>query len=116
MAQPRVYMLANRYRGTLQIGTSIQLEALIAEKKAQKAANPFADIPTLLVWFENCGDLGDAKRREEELHRLSRDFRLAIVERQNPQWRELELPVAVKPAPTHRPTLRRLPLSARQFL
>lgn len=109
-------MLANRFRGTLHIGTSIDLQDLVTQKKAQKAANPRIDMPTMLVWFENHADLGDAKRREEQIYRLSAELRMAMVERTNPQWQELEVPIVEKPKSMHRPTLRRQPVLARQFL
>ncbi|MDP4822889.1 MAG: GIY-YIG nuclease family protein [Aestuariivirgaceae bacterium] len=114
MAQPCVYMLANKFRGTLQMGVTANLAELVAEKKARTMAGETADASVLLVWSEDHAQMATARLRMEELQRLSRDFKFGLIERKNPSWRDLHVPPALKPA--YKPTLRRLPLSARQFL
>lgn len=112
MAQPCVYMLANKFRGTLQIGVTANLPEFLAEKKLQEKADDEngTECATLLVWSENHAQLSTARVRREELQQLSRDFKIGLIERKNPGWRDLYVP----PAP--KATLRHLPLSARQFL
>ena len=114
MAQPCVYMLANKYRGTLQIGVTANLQELMAAKRQeQQMVDDPAQFVAVLVWSENHAQLSSARVRCEELQRMSRDFKIGLIERKNPSWRDLYVPL---PRHSHKPTLRRLPLSARQFL
>ena len=44
---------------------------------------------TRLVWFEVHGELESARRRERTLKKWNRAWKLALIERDNPGWRDL---------------------------
>lgn len=93
-------MIANKYRGTLQIGVTANVHEFVADKKREareRAEGDLADMTgVLLVWMENHAQMAGARVREEELKRLSRDFKLGLIERKNPSWRDLHVPVKLR--------------------
>jgi putative endonuclease len=42
-----------------------------------------------LVWFEIYADPATAISREEELKKWRRDWKIRLIEEQNPEWRDL---------------------------
>jgi putative endonuclease len=48
-----------------------------------------------LVWFEAHDDPTDAISREKELKKWRRDWKIRLIEDQNPEWRDL-YPAVVK--------------------
>jgi putative endonuclease len=42
-----------------------------------------------LVWYENHRRIEDAIQREKNLKRWVRSWKLALIEKANPQWRDL---------------------------
>ncbi|MCR4268880.1 GIY-YIG nuclease family protein, partial [Nitratireductor sp. ZSWI3] len=42
-----------------------------------------------LVWYEEHFDIRDAIQREKSLKRWSRSWKIALIERENPDWNEL---------------------------
>jgi putative endonuclease len=44
---------------------------------------------TMLVWFEEHAFVSDAIQRETSLKRWSRKWKLELIEKSNPDWRDL---------------------------
>ncbi|MGV3730012.1 MAG: GIY-YIG nuclease family protein [Sphingopyxis sp.] len=44
---------------------------------------------TLLVWFEVHEDLQEARRREWQIKRWKRSWKVRMIEEANPDWRDL---------------------------
>ena len=44
---------------------------------------------TLLVWFEAHDDLQEARRRESQIKKWKRDWKLKLIESENPDWLDL---------------------------
>ena len=42
-----------------------------------------------LVWFESCDDPITAIKREKQLKKWRRDWKVRLIEEQNPDWRDL---------------------------
>jgi putative endonuclease len=88
--QPAVYILANRRNGTLYIGVTSNLQ-----KHAWEHKNDFAQGFTKrygvhqLVYFELCEDMMSAIRREKQMKKWNRAWKLELIEKQNPAWRDL---------------------------
>jgi putative endonuclease len=85
-----VYIVTNKPRGTLYIGMTGNLVHRIWQHRTH-ALPGFTDRYNLtrLVWFEpHCEPL-EAIRREKALKRWYRDWKVALVERGNPGWRDL---------------------------
>jgi putative endonuclease len=85
-----VYILASRYRGTLYIGVTANLAACVLQHREGKGAD-FAgryDI-TLLVHVEQFADIRDAIARETAPKKWRREWKLNLIERDNPEWDDL---------------------------
>jgi len=53
-----------------------------------------------LVWFEQHSEITAAIAREKELKKWRRAWKLALIEKQNPQWRDLYEDLINPPPPT----------------
>ena len=85
-----VYILANRYHGTLYIGVTGHLLRRMHEH--QLGLTPgFASRYGLkrLVWYELHEDFGVAVQRENSLKRWLRQWKIDLIEAQNPGWNDL---------------------------
>ncbi|HVC50945.1 MAG TPA: GIY-YIG nuclease family protein [Stellaceae bacterium] len=83
-------LLASRLRGTLYIGVTSDLLKRVWEHK-QKAAPGFTARYGVdrLVWFEVHGTAESAIRREKQMKEWRRDWKINLIERQNPLWEDL---------------------------
>lgn len=85
-----VYMLASQKRGTIYTGVTGDLARRIPEHKVGEGGRFTARYgATRLVWYEEHFDVRDAIAREKELKRWRRDWKIALIEKTNPQWEEL---------------------------
>ncbi|WP_284126444.1 GIY-YIG nuclease family protein [Parerythrobacter aestuarii] len=88
--QPAVYMMANKRNGTIYVGVTSNLP-----QRAWQHREGVADGFTkrygckLLVWYELCGTMEQAILREKQIKAGSRVKKLALIEADNPQWRDL---------------------------
>jgi putative endonuclease len=85
-----VYMLASAPNGTLYIGMSNDLVRRVWQHQ-QGAAESFTkkyDV-TRLVYFETYDDIRDAQQRERTMKHWKRDWKIALIEKDNPDWRDL---------------------------
>ena len=85
-----VYVLTNRHRGTLYTGITCDLARRVWEHK-QKAVDGFTSRYGLdrLVWFEVHDDLMAALQREKAIKRWRREWKISLIEKDNPDWRDL---------------------------
>jgi putative endonuclease len=85
-----VYLTASKKHGTLYLGVTNDLVRRIYEHKT-KAARGFTaqyDV-TKLVWFETHDDPVNAIGREKELKKWRRDWKIRLIEGENPDWLDL---------------------------
>lgn len=88
--QPAVYLLASRERGTLYVGVTGWLRERIYEHREGLVEGFTRKYGVKhLVWFEIHADFPSAIRREKQLKKWSRAWKLALIERHNPGWRDL---------------------------
>jgi len=85
-----VYILASRRNGTLYVGVTNDL-ARRAHEHSEGAAAGFTRryAVTRLVHAEPYDDIRTAIEREKRLKRWRRAWKLALIERGNPGWRDL---------------------------
>ena len=89
-----VYILASRKNGTLYIGVTNSVERRTWQHKHPENAlvsAPFTqryDVDRL-VYFEDFGDVANAIAREKQLKAGSRAKKIALIEKENPEWRDL---------------------------
>lgn len=85
-----VYMLASGHLGTLYIGSTRNLLRRIYEHR-EGALPGFTRKygVTRLVWFEPHGSAASAHDRERTLKRWRRDWKISLIEENNPHWEDL---------------------------
>ena len=85
-----VYLLASRRHGTLYLGVTNELVRRVHEHK-HKAAFGFTAKYGVdrLVWFEAHDDIAAAIAREKQMKKWRRDWKIRLIEEDNPDWRDL---------------------------
>lgn len=85
-----VYLLASKKYGTLYIGVTSDLVRRIHEHKSKIVAG-FSKRYSVdgLVWFEIYDDPVTAIEREKELKKWRREWKIRLIEKQNPDWIDL---------------------------
>jgi len=85
-----VYVLASKPYGTLYIGTTSDLLRRVWEHK-NKAVPGFTRRYNVdrLVWFETHQSADMALLREKQLKEWQRDWKINLIERDNPHWDDL---------------------------
>jgi putative endonuclease len=85
-----VYILASKPYGTLYIGvTSRLLDRMEQHRCGAGSAFVKKYRVTRLVYFEEYSLYTDAIRRETSLKRWKRVWKIALIEKVNPEWRDL---------------------------
>jgi len=85
-----VYILASRRNGTLYVGVTSDLIKRVWEHK-----NKFVDGFTKehnvdkLVYYCMFMDIMEAIKREKEIKKWNRAWKLRIIEEMNPKWKDL---------------------------
>lgn len=85
-----VYILDSKRNGTLYIGVTNDLIKRVYEHKN----NTFKGFTKkysihILVRYESFNDIENALRREKQLRKWNRKWKLELIEEENPQWRDL---------------------------
>jgi putative endonuclease len=85
-----VYILASRVGGTLYIGVTNDLVRRIGEHKLE-IAEGFTKRYSVhkLVYFEQFDDVENAIRREKQLKKYNRAWKIRLIEELNPNWDDL---------------------------
>ena len=87
---PAVYILASRRNGTLYTGvTSALWNRVAAHKDGSVPGFTRKYGVKLLVWYEHHHSMETAIRREKQVKEWQRRWKLELVERFNPDWRDL---------------------------
>ena len=85
-----VYILASKRHGTLYIGVTNDLIKRVYQHK-----NSFFDGFTKkycvykLVYYEQVNDMYSALKREKQLKKWNRSWKLELIENKNPKWIDL---------------------------
>jgi putative endonuclease len=85
-----VYLLASRKQGTLYLGVTRDLVRRIYQHK-EKLTPGFTSRYDVrrLVWFEVYDDPTNAIEREKEIKKWRRSWKIALIEKDNPEWKDL---------------------------
>jgi len=85
-----VYLLASRRHGTLYVGVTSDLIRRLHQHR-ESLADGFTKRYGVkrLVWFESTSDVMAAIRREKQLKNWKREWKIALIERGNPEWKDL---------------------------
>jgi putative endonuclease len=85
-----VYILASRRNGTLYTGSTDDLarRILLHREKAYPGFTAKYDVQNL-VWYETHESREAAFRRERQIKEWKRAWKIEMIERFNPGWRDL---------------------------
>ncbi len=88
--QPAVYILASRRNGTLYIGVTSDLQKRTWEHK-NDLIEGFTKGYSVhrLVYYELHEEMVSAIRREKQIKKWKRDWKLKLIEGENPDWNDL---------------------------
>ena len=95
---PAVYILASNFRGTIYIGVTSDLMARIWEHRAgTKSRFPSKYAVHRLVYVESFGEMDSAIAREKQLKRWHRQWKINLIEGDNPHWTDLAVGLGFEP-------------------
>ncbi len=96
--QPCVYILASMPHGTLYIGVASDLLARLCQHRDGKTQG-FTSRYTVngLVRYEMFGDMEAAIAREKQLKRWHRQWKINLIESENPDWHDLAVGLGLPP-------------------
>ncbi len=85
-----VYILTNKYNKVLYIGITNNLARRIFEHK-NKLVKGFTEKYNLakLVYYEVTPDVESAIKREKQLKNWHRDWKINLITRSNPEWKDI---------------------------
>ncbi len=88
--QPCVYILASKRNGTLYVGVTSDLIKRTWEHK-NNVVEGFTSRHSVhhLVWYELHASMESAIVREKSLKKWKRYWKLDLIEKENPRWRDL---------------------------
>ncbi|MCF8052826.1 MAG: GIY-YIG nuclease family protein [Desulfobacterales bacterium] len=88
--QPAVYILASKRNGTLYIGVTSNLVKRVWEHKNDNVEG-FTEKYNVhrLVWYELHESMESALVRKKRLKGWKRQWKLELIENNNPDWRDL---------------------------
>jgi putative endonuclease len=85
-----VYILASRYRGTIYVGVTNDISRRIGEHQSGIAAGFTRRYHVdRLVHVEQYNSILEARAREHALKRWRREWKFELIEKLNPEWRDL---------------------------
>lgn len=90
MKQPCVYMLASQRNGTLYVGVTSNLVQRVWQHKEALAEGFTSKYGVkMLVWYEQHETMISAIAREKAIKEWQRAWKLALIEKANPEWNDL---------------------------
>jgi putative endonuclease len=88
--QPVVYILASKANGTLYVGVTSNMGGRLWQHR-QETTRGFTQQYHIhmLVWYELHGDMYNAIKREKQIKKWNRAWKIRLIETDNPHWRDL---------------------------
>ncbi len=84
------YILASKKNGTLYIGVTSDLVTR-TDQHQQNSTQGFTQKYGVhkLVYFEQTNSIEEAIYREKQLKHWNRDWKIELIEKDNPEWKDL---------------------------
>jgi putative endonuclease len=90
MSRPCLYILASQRNGTLYVGVTNDVVRRVWEHKTDAVAGFTQQYGVhLLVYIEFHETMPDAILREKQVKKWNRAWKLDLIGRANPEWRDL---------------------------
>lgn len=84
------YMLASSKHGTLYLGSALDLIQRICEHRSGNGSRFVSKYGVnRLVWFQPFMLVAEARDREYEMKKWRREWKINLIERENPDWDDL---------------------------
>ncbi|MES2942879.1 MAG: GIY-YIG nuclease family protein [Pseudomonadota bacterium] len=85
-----VYLMASQRQGTLYVGITSKLVRRVYEHR-NNLLDGFTSRHAVhdLVWFESTPSVEAAIHREKQIKNWKREWKIALIEEANPEWRDL---------------------------
>jgi putative endonuclease len=85
-----VYIMANRYRGGMYVGVTADVLRRVQKHREGTGSKHVADFSKLrLVYVERYDEIVTAIAREKQVKKWKREWKFALIEADNPDWRDL---------------------------
>ena len=86
-----VFIITNKPKGVLYIGETGKLKKRLYQHKNKVHPTTFSARYNLdkLVYFKEYQTEGEAKLREKQMKKWNRDWKLELIEKTNPNWKDL---------------------------
>ena len=85
-----VYIMADRYRGAMYVGVTADLATRVHQHRTGGGSGHIVRYGlTRLVWAERGDDILACIAHEKQLKRWRREWKFALIEQGNPEWRDL---------------------------
>ena len=82
--------MADRYRGVMYVGVTANLAARVHQHREGTGSDFCArQNARCLVWAERGDTIAECIAHEKRLKRWRRDWKIDLIERGNPDWRDL---------------------------
>ena len=99
-----VYILASKRNGTLYVGMTEDIAKRIIRHKGRQANEFTAKYDVLkLVYYEKHKSLEEAVKREKQLKKWRRQWKMVLIEKQNHKWQDLSSEVINTGSPVAKP-------------
>ena len=89
MQEYYVYILASEKNGMLYVGMAEDIAKRTVRHKGRQANEFTAKYDVLkLVYYEKHKSLEEAVKREKQLKKWRRQWKMKLIEKQNPEWQD----------------------------
>jgi putative endonuclease len=90
MQEYYVYILASRRNGTLYVGMTEDIAKRVVRHKGRQANEFTAKYDVLkLIYYETHKSLEEAVKREKQIKKWRRQWKIKLIEKRNPGWDDL---------------------------
>jgi putative endonuclease len=90
MKEYYVYIMASKRNGTLYTGVTSDLANRVWQHKSSEMQGFTSKYKiNQLVYYEIHGDIMEAIKREKNIQAWKRDWKLQLIEKNNPNWDDL---------------------------
>lgn len=101
MREPCVYILASKAHGTIYVGVTSDLISRMWQHRSGEVKGFTSRYRVhWLVRFEQFQTMHDAISREKQLKRWHRQWKINLIESENPHWIDLAPPLGLPPLPS----------------
>ena len=88
-----IYILTNKNKTVLYTGVTSDLHTRLHRHRTGQYKNAFTSRynVSILVYYEEFSSIEDAIAREKQIKGWRRSKKIALIESQNPEWRDVSL-------------------------